>query len=213
MFPQASSAFDGSEEQSQTPTQSISPQLEIAMDGCIVGIERATERNPTERELSFAERTAACDTYVLLEQNKEFPRYFRAKHLYKNGFTKAHEDQAFRDLTYLIGLEHTLSASYDMRSTLFMKRQMYEPALAYIEQAIALTAKRPRYYYLGRRAALLLFLAERDARPDLAQAAIRDLQKIKSLNPEAPNIPFLEDWIARVLRIHSQSEGRSSRNG
>lgn len=213
MFPHTSSAYDGREERSQAPSQQTSPQLKIAMEGCIVGIAPATERNPKERELSFAERTAACDAYVLLEQNKEFPRFRRALHLYENGLTKAHEDQAFRDLTYLIGLDHTLSALYDMRSMLYMKRQMYEPALADIEQAIALTAKRPRASYLAQRAGLLLLLAERDARPDLAQAAIRDLKKIKSLNPDAPNIPLLEDWVARVLRIHSQSEGRSVRNG
>jgi len=178
------------------PPEEVTPEI-IAMRGCIEGVD-----HPSEQGLSFGQQLSACDNWTqLLEVDNSQAVYFRALHLYENGTTPTHHEQAYRDFSLVINSETGNASAFANRAWLNLRyRDDLDEALLDIEQAIRLKADAPRSSYFERRAIILLEMASRNGDENLVYTALEDLRVALELNPNSTLASELEIWAGEFLR-------------
>ncbi|MEL6463530.1 MAG: hypothetical protein AAFQ58_01070 [Pseudomonadota bacterium] len=207
-FSQTPSSSGAENRSALRPPNEVTPEI-VAMRGCIEGVS-----HPSGAKLSNQEQIAACNEHVRMAENKTQARYFRGLHLFKNATINAHRTQAYDDLTFVIDAGTDIPSAYGNRAVLNLRdRNAPERALADVDKAIELTTERPRSYFFERRALILLSLAERDADEAMVHAALDDIGKARSLNPNSHRNSQLEKWAAEFLKRLHQNEGRQVQKG
>ncbi|PJI93099.1 hypothetical protein BC777_1967 [Yoonia maricola] len=181
----------------------------VALRGCIEGIDHASGA-----ALSNFEQIAACDDYVAIAEDKVQPTYTRAVHLFENGITEAHQEQAYQDFTFVIDAGSTNPSAYANRALLNMRyRNAPDAALADMSAAIDLREDNPRASYFERRAAILLVLAWELKDEAHVHGALEDVRRAQALNPDSRRLTALKDTAADVLRRLHIDAGQDVQKG
>ncbi|EBA13604.1 hypothetical protein [Roseobacter sp. CCS2] len=190
------------------PTDETTPET-IALRGCIEGIDPLSGN-----DLSTLKQIAACDTYVLVAEDKINATYSRALYLFHQGITDAHRDQAYRDFTYVIDAKEDAAPAYANRALLNL-RQRNAPfeALADISAAIELRNETPRANYYERRAAIFLILAWQTKDEAQVYQALEDIETVRTLDPGSHAIKQLETTASDVLRQLHLDAGQDIQEG